>query len=223
MARTTRVSKKNQSELAQIRDLPIENLKGALHRLAAADSEIVTPKSLREILGEAAGDDGGAALGSQLVAVEGYMRAEKITPDEAVDAITGGLAESGWSEDELAKWLPAADIFKEMLALPNVHHASKALSLTFECDYLFEFANVVTDIRPIFSKEKENVAGAIIYPKLFIRYEGDDTRHSISLVLDRDDIEGLLRSCQDALREIDAAKSFIEVGKAKAIYLGEDL
>jgi len=163
------------------------------------------------------------ALASQLVAVEGYMRAEKLTPVEAVDAITTGLVEAGWSEDELAKWKPVSDSFKAMLSLPNVHHASKALSLTFECDHLFDFASIVTDIRPIFNREKENIAGAIIYPKLFLRYDSEETKNSISLVLDKEDIENLLQSCQDALKEIDAAKSFVEAGKAKAFYLGEDL
>ena len=80
------------------------------------------------------------------------------------------------------------------------------------------------DVRPIFSRKRDDVVGQIIVPFLNIEYI-DETRspHSISLVMDEGDILKMVETLESAVSKIKRLREYYnEVARTRVIVVGEE-
>lgn len=170
------------------------------------------------------------ALCTQLVAIATIRRIESGTVEETFDKIAASMKTNGISEDARNWFARVRGEFNSLLKSQNVRLVAKALHLSTDYQDLYTNANIVTDIRPVFDSldqdVRENVVGGMITQSLriyFISGERNIKEQEISLSLDIDDIEKLIKELNKAKSKSDAAKRFLgEKLSENAFVVGED-
>ena len=152
-------------------------------------------------------------------------RVTDLEPPKLVEEISASIKalppERKWGSQELKKWQNAAPDLQALLTLENVQVLAKAIDLTYhEYANVLQSVRIITDIRPIFDKSGEKLLTAIISQTLRIHYRTDEGNHSVSISLDQEDIDGLAKSCDRAVKKAKAAKALVEQSGLKAAIAG---
>ncbi len=134
-----------------------------------------------------------------------------VEADELVDAITNGLA-----DDHRPSYIPATaqdhwTISKSTL-LAILHNSSisylaKAQSLIFEREHILTRSRILTDLRPVFDNNDTDISLVVALSTLHIEYIDGDDRNTISLAVDRDDLESLKSACMRALKKLETVNN----------------
>ncbi|HLG35772.1 MAG TPA: hypothetical protein VI757_12895 [Bacteroidia bacterium] len=91
-----------------------------------------------------------------------------------------------------------------LLEIRNLYLSAKTIMLGAEFGNLFHDVKSITDIRPVFNKEGNNVATLIVNHQLKIIYHGDSEHHELFLNLDKKDLKKLSRVIKRALDKEEA-------------------
>jgi hypothetical protein len=137
-----------------------------------------------------------------LLGLSGLRRQGHVTAAEVVSSLTQAIDALGWSVERRKLWDDVKDEFILLLENPSVVVTAKAVDLLYDYEHIFINAKILTDVRPVFDDSKETIFGATINQTLRVEYSnGSGDTINISMSLDDDDIESLLKSCQEALRK----------------------
>ncbi|MBU2866055.1 hypothetical protein [Pacificibacter marinus] len=171
-------------------------------------------------------DDLAKALASQLVALAVMSRIERRSVEVVCADIISSLKYNSVDEKAQAWFEQKASVFTSLTSSDDVKLVAKTLHLGTDFPKLFTNAFILTDIRPIFDKTREAIAGGIVTQSIKIHYlsseEGSDS-HEITLSLDDDDIEKLLKELQKAKKKSKVAAKFVKSSLGEnGFVLGED-
>jgi hypothetical protein len=219
---------------AQADELAVVCAKGRerLHRLASTLEErgvIISPTRLKAIVAEEVRDDSGVVT-RQLMTWASFGTRNYVPSSEIVSGLTAGLRSlSAWEEATWSRWEECkADLQRLLDALP-VRLSAKALDLSFEFTNYCISAQIITDARPVFDDrslagdDEFAVVGAVISQTLRLEYATREGRHSISVALDREDLEKLQRACKRALQKGDKMITLArDEWKLEAFAVGEE-
>lgn len=107
-----------------------------------------------------------------------------------------------------------------ILCAPSIRFTAKALELSIDVENVFSDCRIVTDLRPIFPDDPDNILSAVIVDNLRIDYydrSGDIT--SFYIAMDQGDLSALRDEIDRALEKNKSVRSFLEA--AKIDYLPE--
>lgn len=167
-----------------------------------------------------------AAICSQLVAMATIRRIEAKEISEVYDNIVRTMLINGLSEDQQAWYKKIRNSFLDLLGLESVRLVAKTLHLSTDYSDVMLSSNVITDIRPVFDNDRSEVLGGVVTQTLRIHYVGGDSPYNeqeISLSLDRDDIDKLIKELEKAKNKSKSAKEFLAAAVGDNVLVsGED-
>jgi hypothetical protein len=216
------ISAQSERDLLTICEQPEERLQEAYSRLAAAKNAVISPKVLRKDLEQPLAPGVVRALVQQLVWLRSYMDYSKNTASEAVEALSLGTKEKKWPDETRKKWERTVPIIEKFLVLDNIGTTTKALELAADFEHILSSVNILTDIRPVFSTSRDKIIGGIVCNRMRLKYFDEEGRKSLSVSVDKDEIEQLRKACSDALKKIELASSMLKTGELPSFVAGEE-
>lgn len=166
------------------------------------------------------------ALCSQLVAIATIRRIEALEIEHAFDQVVGSMQLNKLPEATEHWFREVQDSFVQLLNENSVRLVAKALHLSTDYSDLLVGANIVTDIRPVFSGDRAEVIGGMVSHILrlhFINGERNSNEQEFSLALDMDDVQKLISELSKCQSKSEAAKKFLGASlRENAFVIGED-
>lgn len=223
MGRGLRVTDSSAAELAVIARIGIERLKGVLDTLEKVDSPTVALSELRALINTALNSkDEAYTLSRQLVAMANYCRTWNEMPEDAYRDVLAGLGKRV-AEEEMESLTDVSDVIVKLISDKSVRATSKALDLAYDYTNLYQFANIITDIRPVFDEQKVNIIGAVVSQTLRLRYQADRESKNMSLAMDNEDVAALRDACEDALKKAESTRQFMKKEDRLSVFIaGEE-
>jgi hypothetical protein len=110
------------------------------------------------------------------------------------------------------------EVLRELADVAAVARTAKAIELSYDCDNLLQRSRILTDVRPLFSDDAQEIQGAVVAHTLRLRYDSAGTDHEISLALDSSDLRRLIEDCERALqKERTAQAKLCDVAKVPSM------
>lgn len=161
-----------------------------------------------------------------LLTLASVRRTHDADPEDLLEAVTRNLEERrevfGWTKEDIDKWRSLHTDLTRLLRLDSVNVLEKSLELSYAFPNLYRRARVLTDIRPVFAENGDNIRAAVITHTLEISFTSDGESKAIRLAVDSFDLGQLEAACQRARTKATAAKSFLDVnGQIPAIVAGD--
>jgi len=202
------------ADLQVIRGLGVQSLKDAISEVKKLPSAPTQPADIRHALSVTlkGNTSGGEALLRLVLALHGLRRQLTISPDSIFQGLQSGLlpSESKWTDEEFKQWLAIADLVKEFFELEVIGLSAKALDLSYEHTQLLQRARILTDIRPVFDEDASVIRGTVISHSLLLRFDDAEGDHVLSLSIDEEDIHGLIKQCERALKKSQTARKQLQ-------------
>lgn len=213
-------------QLAALLKLPPSALKAAVTHLQNIPQDALALRHIHDALRKSLERENADALARLLVAVATFRRHHEVTSGAAVKSLTRGIQKfSGWSEETLKIWdEDFVPVLKAIFAIESIHVISKTADLAFDYDNLLDRISILTDARPIFDVDHQNVVGAIISSLMRVEFRTSSENAAMTIAVDRKDIEKLAKECEAALLKIKTLERILGEGKqVKTIENGEQI
>lgn len=175
------------------------------------DQHIETPDGLLAVAASVISDFSVAqALVRQLLSISHLSRRTGKSFDEIVGIIENEFAqvpellEDAEDDQRIKQCIQAIG---KMAGVVAFKRTSKAIELTYDCDNLLQRTRVMTDVRPLFSADAQDIDGAVVSHTLRIRYDSAGNDREMSLALDDADLMKLIDDCKRALLKGRTARS----------------
>ncbi|MEW8003968.1 MAG: hypothetical protein AB2827_14435 [Candidatus Thiodiazotropha sp.] len=224
MAIKLQLSDQQTKDWDRIIELPLDGLDRLLQELLKLDKPGMRIKELRKRINTALGSEkDGTLLGRHLIRLATLNDDENVSPDIAIDAVSEALASIGWSDEKLDKLTKIRPILVSLLNTDSVCYVAKSLRLTYSQSNLLQDSKIVTDIRPVFSKDRTGIIGAIIIQTLSIDYIENGRHKTISFALDDGDLENIRDISTQSLNKAKLSKKLVTDNCDLTAYIaGED-
>lgn len=165
------------------------------------------------------------AFCTEFIGLATFRRRRQRDFETVVDQLIGGMSNS--LEDQVVKFFKDQKVrLVQLLRCDAIRLPAKALDLTTDQSVLFYAGNIVTDIRPVFDRRRENISGAIVTQNLKLHFFEDSGRSServVSLALDMEDIDNLISELERAKEKASACRRYVEQnGKSEVFVVGEE-
>jgi hypothetical protein len=216
-----RITAQSDDDLRVLSQQPSEQIESAYARAAAVQDNIISPKALREAMEAVLSPHVVRPLIRQLIALRAYADHAEVSPSEAVGALSLGLKQKNWPDDLSQKWEKLTKLFEQFLSLENIMTIAKALELSWDFEHILTNTKILTDVRLVYSASRDKVIGGIVCNRLRLKYHDEDADKSISISLDKDEIESLKRLCDEALKKIEMASNMLKEAKLPSFTTGE--
>lgn len=195
--------------------------------LASSESPTIKATILLDRFAEVFGDRKySAALCSQLVAFATIRRIEASTIEDVFGTIVGSMHANGLDSGVQDWFNDCREAFLKLAESSSVRLVAKALHLTTDFSEIMIGANIITDIRPVFANDRDEVIGGVVLHNLRLHYisgNGKLGEEELSLALDVDDISKLIDELEKAKKKAEASASFLaESLKGNVVVAGED-
>lgn len=146
----------------------------------------------------------------QILAICGIMRQSGINSQDAVTALGATLEnQSGWQPSDLAKWNSLRPSLESLLELRAVEIVATAIELSYEYANLYNKCRILTDIRPLFSRDASAIEGAVVSFTLRLHFDNADGDHDLSIAMDAEDVHELAQQCERALVKASTAHELL--------------
>jgi hypothetical protein len=195
--------------------LPAESIGRFRQAVDAADPRPLHPEQIRRLVPESDRDkydfDPLLRLVLSLISVQ---RHTDLSPDKILDMIGSTLAEEGGAESVSNReaWEERRPSLKAILADPRFLMVTKALELSYDYMNLLQFTRIITDVRPLYDDATgDQVEGLIITFTLRMIYNSTDGQHSLSIALDKADIDRLEEQCRRARAKANSARERLAI------------
>lgn len=215
--------------LAAIRDLGAEGIQSIIEKFEKLQTTPLRPIEVHQVLEEILPDhkDALETVTQQLMSLYALLRQRSLDADTVLEGLQYGIdhapEDQRWEERKLAEWRELQPQLKNLLSLRKLWLVAKALDLAYEYANLLQSARILTDIRPVFNENGDEIEGTVISHTLRLYYDNPEGIHSLSVALDKEDIEAIHENCERALRKAEAAKCLmIEKAEKPTIVSGED-
>ena len=214
-------------DMAVLRRVGSEKLAQLATAFAAIEPTPLRSKQLRnvarDVLGADAEADGiGQSVVRLLLALYGLRRQRSLTPESILEGLRDGIGRSDWDEEAASEWKAIEPRVEELLSVENLWAVSKALALSYEYANLYESAQIVTDIRPVYNEEASDIQGSIVSYTLRMNYDDAEGNHTLSIAMDERDIRELMCACERAQKKSQGARTFMEGAQVPTLIAGED-
>jgi hypothetical protein len=216
------ISAQSERDLLTICEQSETHLEAAYSRLAAAKEPVISPKALRLQLEQPLAPGVVRSLVQQLMWLRSYIDYSKSSVSEAVTALSLGIKKKNWPEETYKKWEHVAPKIEKFLSLENIVTLTKALELAADFEHILSSVNILTDIRLVFSLNRDRIVGGIVCSRMRLKFFDEEGRKSLSVSMDRDEIEQLQKICSDALQKIELASTMVRAGKLPTFVTGEE-
>lgn len=217
-------------ELALIRDLGPEKLAQIKKDISEKAPYPLLPEDLYSLFKDAGvNEEFLETIVDHLLVLCNVRHKKKISFEELLEYITLSIREydrnGKWNEDEVSRWLGICPVLVDLLSDGQIAAVYKAQKIAFSYDNLYEDGKIITDIRPIFNDDCSEMVGSIVSFLLNISYvsgdfDGDNgVVNKITIALDIEDVNQLLRSCKRAIVKADFSKKFMEENGISQSYI----
>lgn len=201
-----------------------EKLEAVLAGLNRQKAPFMAASDLRSLFQDCLeSEEQALALVRQLLGLATYCRSANEEPKDAIESLLASLPDTKLDEGEKSNLTKLAPTLGKLLGHGYVNLSSKALHLGFDHANIFNSANIITDIRPVFDESREEIVSAVISQTLRVHYSSGSQTQNLSLALDNDDILTLRDACDEALKKGGFAKGLvIDKMDIKASIAGEE-
>jgi hypothetical protein len=188
-------------DLAIVRDrLPL-CVDVLITRLDVASPPPLTRADLERIFKESMPDvDSALALSRTTFALTNLLDRLELRPETILEDLRGSLP-SEWTDGERGRWSSVEPAFRRLLDSTVIRRVARSEDLSRDYANILQSTRVITDLRPVFTDDGGDIEGAIVSFTLRIGYFQDEATRSISLAMDRKDVERLGQQCQRAVIE----------------------
>jgi hypothetical protein len=170
-----------------------------------------TPARFRSLISEFVTGRESAALQRVLFGMSAVCRDRHVNVETVIAALDDAIQTKENSGDLQQAWASAKEHVEALLNSKSVVATSKAVELAFTYEHHYESGKIISDVRPVFDGEKENILGAVVNQSLWIKYADTSGNDKVlTLQMDDKDIEWLLVSCQEALKKSKTIKTKLE-------------
>lgn len=222
-----RLNRTQAKDLEAIRNLGASEVDRIADALVGMPSPPFGSDELREVIKNlGVSPDTAASLVSVCVHFSSLQRQLDLDTEKIVGGVLQAIEnlpeQIQWSADEVSKWTSIEPALARLLISDVVSIVSKRLELSYDYSKLWRSGRILTDIRPVFDLEGEEVQGAIISFTMRLYTQDSDGAHSESLAMDEADIKTLIKECERALKKSESARRFIEPLGKPTIVTGKD-
>lgn len=194
-------------DLKRICNLGCEEFRRVVSQFLASSSKSITAEALFADFAKIIEGDESEAVVSSVLVINNVARDRNAEISTVLQYMRID-AENRWDDAILQVWDEIQPVFEELCSAPVVRRVSKAMELSYDYANLFQGAKILTDIRPIFSGQVEDleIDGAVVSYTLRLHYDNRDGDHSLSITLDESDVIALAEQCDRALLKADASR-----------------
>jgi hypothetical protein len=155
--------------------------------------------------------------------IHGFIRQGGLTVEETLEGLRHTLkGDFSWTDADIENWQPVAPIFGELFSLPIVHLVASSIDLSYEYSNLWQGARILTDVRPIFSKDATSIEGAVVSHTLRLYFVSSDGRHELHVAMDESDVQALVEQCERAIQKARTARDLMtDKAKVPTLISGE--
>jgi hypothetical protein len=219
-----RLPKQVISDLSLVRDLEPEALLRLNEQINAVGTKPDSLTELSEIAGLALGDQ--PKNGSKLVDILNYLfslrRRFRLSVAEILARVQTALREEAeWNEEQFQRWDNVRPALADLLANPRFNYLAKALELRYDYANLLESSRMITDLRPVYNEDANQIEGVVVSFTLRLEFIDIDGRHGMSIALDESDVRTLLWECELAIQKAQTAKARMDQAQISASISGE--
>jgi|TARA_R110000868_G_scaffold234786_1_gene488454 hypothetical protein len=210
-------------DFSSLQKISEQQLRDFLRSLREIKKTILSTSELQSVARKAMGQQVPVgALTRFLFFVVQLSRTSKEAPSKIVKQVSDGYFV--WSKAETAEDRP--ELLKVIADLSESQHVlacSKAITLSYASDHIYQGASIICDIRPVYNDDGEGVLGFISIQDLHVDFYRSGRRHHLVLAMDRNDVTALKETCERALKKIDTSLSMVrDKFGVEAVVAGED-
>jgi hypothetical protein len=200
------------TDLAEVRDTPIETLNAIIWRLSRDSSpRFMPPKKLRDNIVSVFGPDridAARRVTDAVITLQTISRQQGLAADALLEIIRTSLSKSDsrWSAEELVRWQAVEKVFGQLFSHPAVRVVAIALDLMYgQEDFTLHNTRIVTAVHPVFGEDGESVVGAVVTHTLQLQHSDSAGAHNnINLAMGEVDLRKLETQCKQALQRSQA-------------------
>lgn len=185
----------------------------------------IKPTALRQTIAAEIGEEPAKVMERFVLGVATTHRRGSIATSNLLDSIHQSLVSAvGADTPELEKWNQSRPFIEKIFGVKSVEWSAKAVDLSYDFEQLFITSRILTDIRPVFDDNKNEILGTTITQTLRIEYmSSDGDQSSISIAMDIKDIKELEKVCKEALHKAEVSRQLVEQKCGRdAMIAGED-
>ena len=209
------LSPQHLGEIGKIRDLPEIIIREIISKIQSGSPKLITLQDVKKLLsGIVKPEVDIDVIIQQLHYLYEIQKHRSLKPidiyNEILVAVNSKESDSNWSSEETDRWRSLEGVFIELLSMPNFRIVTKAAALLYEYNNSLQDLKIVTDVRPIFDDDAEELVGAIIFHTLTLNYitlEGNS--QSFSITIDQNDLLKFRNESDRALKKAITAERTI--------------
>jgi hypothetical protein len=183
-------------------------VRAVLEALEDYERPLLSAADLRAKAARIVGERAAGALVRQTIAFAIGIRRAAFSAD-IVDAISEALKDRQVDSAQLKAWERIKHTFWNLISHRHIKHAAKAFDLSYDYANIFEDARLITDLRPVFDDEHSALIGGIVRHVIRLSYSSIGELTTLSIVMDRKNIEDLREWCDEALKKEAALISYM--------------
>ena len=115
-----------------------------------------------------------------------------------------------WSPEELARWNEISEQVCSLAGHERLRVLSKAVDLKYAHSNIYQRAQLITDVRPVFDGAHDRPVAAVISHTLQVVYQRDGQRETLTLALDDLDVDQLIEQANGAKRKAERLLTYFE-------------
>ncbi len=201
-SKLTAYQKRNLAEVCAIGSESLRKVADGLE----AQGLLLAKTRIEEVINEIVGDGQGSELSSFLFGLIVGVRQDETAVERMLTTISEFVSSSNAEDVRYEAWPSCRPEIVRLLGSQSIRLATKALEVSYDFERIFMNARFLTSIRPVFDEDRENIMGAAIVQTLRLDYfAAAGGEITLSIAMDRADIERLRMSCDQALRKAQAA------------------
>ena len=197
-------------ELKQISAIGATKLLQVAERLNAVGTPLHKPDQLASLIRPVVGAGTSELLVRQLFSLRGLVRRFGTNAADIVSGLREYMVEPSLPlAQQENEWNSLSTAFCALLECKSVCISATANELSYDYANLVRSIRLLSDIRPLYDDNADNIEGAVISHTMRLQYDSADGEHELSLALDEQDIAKLMDQCRRALKKSVAAKKLM--------------
>ena len=209
------LSERHFKDVEAVCRLPAEFIGRMQEAVDAADTQPLHPEQIRRLIPESdPHEDDVKALLRLVLALINVQRHTDLSADTILEMIGANLAERGGEESNSARqaWEDRRSSLKAILTDGRFVIVTKALELSYDYMNLLQSTRIITDVRPLYDDATgDHIEGLIITFTLRLIFDSLNGQQSLSIALDKADIDRLEEQCRRAKVKATSARKRIAI------------
>lgn len=212
MAKITRLklTAENAEELQALVSLDTDVLAKVGYSLGGQSAALLRVRDLERKL-RAEGVDGSSSvfLARNVAALKRVALRYDVSSSEVLDALQSSINRSAYAELK-DKWPRLRPNLQRLMDLAQVEQLVKAVDLYNDHGATLSGARVLTDVRPVFNKERSGLVGVIVFNTLKVDYADTEKAQALEVVIDLEDMGRLIDELERARKKTRVLCELVE-------------